>query len=256
MKEKVILITQARMGSTRFPEKVLKKIDQDELLSIHLKRLSRTKKVNSIIVATTFEEGVEQIIKISKKNNALTFQGSTRDVLSRFYNAALAEQADYLVRVTSDCPLIDPELVDNVIEFTIENQLDYCSNMMIQNYPDGQDVEVFTFDALKMAHQNAQLDSEREHVTPYIVKNSTFKGGAMFKSTDYPSAKNYNHIRMTVDEVEDYNAIRKLTKKLGIYASWESYTKYILENIEDFTNQRIIRNEGYLRILEKEKNEE
>ena len=127
---------------------------------------------------------------------------------------------------------------------------------MIQNYPDGQDVEVFTFDALKIAHENAQLGSEREHVTPYIVKNSTFKGGVMFKSTDYPLAKNYNQVRMTVDEVEDYYAVRKLVEKLGTNATWETYTEYILKHPEEFKNQQIVRNEGYLKSLEKEKNEE
>ena len=256
MKEKIVLITQARMGSTRFPEKVLKKIGQDELLSIHLRRLSNTKKVDNIVVATTFEEGVEQIINISKKNNALTFQGSTQDVLSRFYHAALNERPEYIVRVTSDCPLLDPKLVDEVIKFTIENQLDYGSNMMIQNYPDGQDVEVFTFDALKLAHENAKLNSEREHVTPYIVKNSSFNGGQLFKSADYPLTKNYNNIRMTVDEKVDYDAVKILVEELGINASWETYTNYIIEHPETFKNQQIIRNEGYLKSLEKEKNEE
>ena len=118
-------------------------------MSIHLQRLKEAQYVNKIIVATTKEEGVENIIKIAKQYNVKYSQGSTQDVLSRFYYAALNEQPEYIVRVTSDCPLLDPKLVDEVIKFTIENQLDYGSNMMIQNYPDGQDVEVFTFNALK-----------------------------------------------------------------------------------------------------------
>lgn len=252
----IILITQARVGSTRLPGKVLKNIGEQSVLSIHLQRLKEAQYVNKIIVATTKEKGVENIIKIAKQYNVKYSQGSTRDVLSRFYYTALNEQPEYIVRVTSDCPLLDPKLVDEVIKFTIENKLDYGSNMMIQNYPDGQDVEVFTFNALKLAHKNAKLDSEREHVTPFIVKNSSFNGGKLFKSADYPSAKDYNHIRMTVDEIEDYHAVNELVKKLGINASWESYTNYILEHPHVFKNQQIIRNEGYLKSLEKERNEE
>lgn len=244
MKEKIVLITQARLGSKRFPEKVLKKIGEEELLSIHLKRLLCTKKVNSIVVATTFEEGVEKIINISKKNNVSIYQGSTQDVLSRFYHAALSEQADYVVRVTSDCPLLDAKLVDNVIQLTIENNLDYCSNTLIQNYPDGQDVEVFTFNSLKIAFENAKLDSEREHVTPYIIKNSTFRGGFIFKSADYPLKKNYEHVRMTIDEQADFDALQILINCLGTKSDWETYTKFIINNSSLFKNQKIIRNAG------------
>ena len=171
---KIILITQARVGSSRLPGKVLKDICGQSILSIHLHRLKEAQYVKKIIVATTKEEGVENIIKIANQSNVKYSQGSTQDVLSRFYDAAFNEQPNYIVRVTSDCPLLDPRLVDEVIKFTVENELDYGSNMMIQNYPDGQDVEVFTFDALKLAHENAKLNSEREHVTPYIVKNSSF----------------------------------------------------------------------------------
>lgn len=253
---KIILITQARVGSSRLPGKVLKNICGQSILSIHLHRLKEAQYVKKIIVATTEEEGVENIIKIANQSNVKYSQGSTQDVLSRFYNAAFNEQPNYIVRVTSDCPLLDPRLVDEVIKFTVENELDYGSNMMIQNYPDGQDVEVFTFDALKLAHENAKLNSEREHVTPYIVKNSSFNGGQLFKSADYPLAKNYNHVRMTVDEKVDYDAVKILVEKLGINASWETYTNYIMKHPETFKNQQIIRNEGYLKSLEKEKNEE
>lgn len=245
MKEKIVLITQARLGSKRFPEKILKKIGKEELLSIHLKRLLCTKKVNSIVVATTYEKGVEKIIDISKKNNVLFYQGSTQDVLSRFYYAALLEKADYVVRVTSDCPLLDPKLVDNVVQFTIENNLDYCSNStLIQNYPDGQDVEVFKFYALKLAYENANSDFEREHVTPYIINNSNFKGGLKFKSAEYPLKKNYENIRMTIDEKSDFDALKILINHLGTKTDWKTYTKFIINNPSLFTNQNIIRNVG------------
>src|SRR5690606_21561491 len=136
------------------------------------------------------------------------FQGSTEDVLDRFYNAVKDEKPEYVVRVTSDCPLIDAKLIDQVINMVIEKNLDYGSNTLKEEYPDGQDVEVFKFDALKNAWENASLLSDREHVTPYIRKNSSFNNKHLFKSENFDSPANMNHIRMTVDEPIDLETIR------------------------------------------------
>ena len=140
---KVLIVTQARIGSSRLPNKVLMKIGSDTILGLHLKRLAKCKNAYKVVVATTKEDNVSKIITIAKNLNIDVFQGSTNDVLDRYYNAANQYLPDYVVRVTSDCPLIDPELIDEVINMAISKKVDYCSNVISEDFPDGQDVEVF-----------------------------------------------------------------------------------------------------------------
>jgi spore coat polysaccharide biosynthesis protein SpsF len=246
---KIVIITQARVGSTRLPGKIFKKIGDLTLLDIHLQRLKLSTVFNKIVVATTFETGVEQIIDIAKYNEVDYFQGSTEDVLDRFYNAVKDDKPDFVVRVTSDCPLIDPQLIDEVVNKTISENLDYCSNQLLEEYPDGQDIEVFKFVALEMAWNQAKLISEREHVTPFIKNNSSFKKGNQFISDNFSCDGNFNHIRMTVDDQKDFDAIELLINHLGKNLSWIDYTDYIMNNPETFNNQSTIRNEGYLKSL-------
>ena len=248
----IIALTQARVGSSRLPSKVLKPVGNETILSLHLNRLRQANLIDQIVVATTHEEDVERIIAIAEESGTAYFQGDTHNVLNRFYQAAKLHKADYVVRLTSDCPLIDPKLIDQVITFTIDRKLDYGSNMLIEHYPDGQDIEVFTFKALEKAHQLAQLDSEKEHVTPYIVKRSTFKGGNQFIAENFPSSIDYSGVRMTVDEPQDYLTIKTLVKELGADAGWNEYTQHILNYPAKFSNQKITRNEGYLNSLKKE----
>lgn len=250
---KILLITQARVGSTRFPYKVTERLAHTSLLGLHLERVKKTKLVSDFCVATTHEIGVEKIIDIVENVGVNTFQGSLNDVLDRFYHAALIYKPKYVVRVTSDCPLLDPELVDQVITLLIDSNADYAANILIEEFPDGQDVEVFTFSALEKAWKEAKLLSEREHVTPFIRNNSDIKGGNLFKAVHYKGSDNFNHIRMTVDEPKDLCAIKHLVSKLGVDATWKDYTEYIINNINEFDNQDIIRNEGYLKSLNNDK---
>lgn len=249
---KIFIVTQARVGSSRFPKKVLKKIGKETMLSLHLKRLQKSKLATKIIVATTHEIGADKIISISEKLGVSSFQGSTQDVLDRFYKSVVNEKPDFIVRVTSDCPLIDPSLVDNVIEMTINNKLDYGANILKEEFPDGQDVEVFTFNALKKAWEEATLPSDREHVTPYIRKNSSFNQGQLFESKNFDAPNNYNHLRMTVDEPADLETIKILIDKLGDNETWETYSEYIIQNNSKLKSQSIVRNEGYLKSLNKD----
>lgn len=251
----IIIVTQARIGSSRFPEKILKSIGDETLLSIHLKRLKKSEYATKIIVATTFEEKSNLIINIAEKEGVCVFQGSTNDVLDRFYQAVKNENANLIVRITSDCPLIDSSIIDKVIVMVVENYLDYGSNTLIENYPDGQDVEVFKFSALERAWKESKLPSEREHVTPYMKNNSTFNNKNIFKSDNFYSPKNMNHLRMTVDEPVDFDAIKILVSNLGINASWEEYASFMENNKELFNNQSIIRNQGYIESIKKERNE-
>tara|TARA_B110000503_G_scaffold72571_1_gene112169 strand:- start:9142 stop:9900 length:759 start_codon:yes stop_codon:yes gene_type:complete len=249
MEVKTILITQARSGSRRLPGKILKKINDESLLEIHLKRLNKCNNVSKIIVATTDKPEDQVIYDYAIDLGYNSFRGSERDVLDRFYQAVRNEKPDWIVRVTSDCPLIDPFLVDKLIKFAHNNNRDYCSNTLIENYPDGQDIEVFKFSALESAWKNANLSSEREHVTPYIRNNSDFKGASIFKALNYPCDSNYSQIRMTVDETKDFDLIKVLIDDLGTNKTWLEYTDYIIENDLNKINNSIIRNEGLLKSI-------
>ena len=252
MELKISLITQARMGSTRFPGKVLKKINEIELLELHVNRLKKSKKISDIIVATTKNEEDKIIYEKSINLGVKSFKGSELDVLDRYYQVAKIENSDLIVRVTSDCPLIDPYLVDNVVQFAINNDKDYCSNRLLESYPDGQDVEVIKFKALEKAWKEAKLNSEREHVTPFIIKNSDYKGGLLFSATNFDCLSNFSNIRMTVDEVLDIKLIEILITKLGVNRTWKEYTDFIIDNNLTKINGQIIRNEGYLNSIKKE----
>lgn len=249
---KNIIITQARYGSTRFPGKILEKINNKSLLQIHLERLKKTKGIDKIVVATTFEPEAKKIIEIAEKCDVFYFQGSTEDVLDRFYHTAKKFPADYIVRVTSDCPLIDGELINQVMDETIRQNVDYGSNIFTNRYPDGQDIEVFTFASLKAAWEDAELISEREHVTPYIRKNTDINGGELFKGYSLNSSKDYSMVRMTLDELSDYNMFVELIKELDTDKKWDEYADFILKKDLNKINFGINRNEGYIRSLSKD----
>ncbi|MDA9349676.1 glycosyltransferase family protein [Polaribacter sp.] len=250
MEVKTILITQARSGSTRLPGKILMKINGESLLDIHLKRLSKCNNVSKIIVATTDKPEDKVIYDYAIDRGLNSFRGSESDVLDRFYQAVRNEKPDWIVRVTSDCPLIDPFLVDKLINFAHNNNRDYCSNTLIENYPDGQDIEVFKFSALELAWENANLPSDREHVTLYIRNNSDFKRASLFTALNYPCDSNYSMIRMTVDESRDFDLIKVLINNLGTDKTWLEYTNHIIKNDLNTINNSIIRNEGFLKSIE------
>ena len=253
MEVKTVLITQARSGSTRFPGKILKEIEGKSLLQIHLNRLSECKTISKIIVATTIKPEDEIIYNKAIQWGFDASRGSELDVLDRFYKAVKNEKPDWVVRVTSDCPLIDSKLVDNIISFVQQKNVDYGSNTLVENFPDGQDVEVFKFSALETAWESAKLQSEREHVTPYIRNNSDFNGGVLFKAMNFPCEFDYSKIRMTVDEIRDFELIKKLIEELGIDQTWLKYTNYIIENDLGIINNSIIRNEGLKTSLKNDK---
>ncbi len=250
---KILAITQARVGSSRLPEKILKKIEGKSLLSIHLNRILKSNLVTKLKVATTNEDGVEQIIAICNECEVEFYQGSLNDVLDRFYHTALPENPDWVVRLTSDCPLIDPMVIDTIIEAAVQNNLDYTSNTLNPTYPDGIDVEVFKFSALQKAFNEAMLKSEREHVTPYIWKNSTVKGGEIFKSFSYENNEDFSSIRLTVDTLEDFEVIEKLIQIEGTSKDWLSYVNTLNNHLEiKAINQKYNRNEGYEKSLNSE----
>ena len=249
MEVKTVLITQARTGSTRLPGKVLMEVNQTPLLKIHLDRLKKSKNVDKIIVATTDNAEDNIIEKLATEWGYEVFRGSENDVLDRFYKAVKDINPLWVVRVTSDCPLIDPLLVDEVISFVQDSDMEYGSNTLVELFPDGQDIEIFKFAILEKAWKYANLLSEREHVTPYIINNSNIRGGCLFYAINYSCHSDFSKIRMTVDEIRDFEMISILINALSTDKTWQEYTNYILQHGLNKINGTIIRNEGLLKSL-------
>ena len=249
MELKTVLITQARTGSSRLPGKILKKVNGKELLRIHLGRLKKSRKVDQIMVATTVEQEDQKIVDLVKAMGLKFYRGSEGDVLDRFYQAiqSLEYLPEWVVRVTSDCPLLDPALVDQVIEFTQKSGVDYVGTE--DRFPDGQDVEVFKYSALEKAWREAEKKSEREHVTPYIRTHSNLQEGSLFAAKRFSVEEDYSQIRMTVDEPEDLVLITRLIEELGTDRDWLSYTNHIIKNNLSTINGNITRNEGYIKSI-------
>ena len=245
---KVLAITQARYGSTRLPAKILKEVSGRTLLEIHLHRILQSKLIDKLKIATTDEEGSKFIVAVADKVGVDYFKGSVEDVLTRFYDAAKSENPDYVVRLTSDCPLIDPSVIDEAIQFAIDGGYDYVRTDA-KCFPDGLDTEVFKFSVLEKAFREANMASEREHVNPYIWKNGTAEGGNMFKTANLQnrvgtySASEY---RITIDEPEDFEVIRSLIMALDIEKTWKEYIDYLETHGEiKLLNSKFGYNEGY-----------
>lgn len=250
---KILAITQARIGSTRLPEKIMKKINGETLLEIHLKRILQSRMISKLRVATTTEPDAIQIVDICNNLGIEFYRGSLNNVLERFYLTALPEKPDWVVRLTSDCPLIDPIVIDKVINHAISNNFDYVSNTLQPTYPDGIDVEVFKFSALEKAYSEASHTSELEHVTPYIWKNSSFKGGNLFTSDCVANENDFSAIRLTVDTMEDFQVIEKLINLLGTDKPWLDYAKKMEDSPEiKQINAQFQRNEGYQKSINHE----
>ena len=246
----VVAVTQARIGSSRLPGKILREVNGQSLLEIHLQRIAAATTIDKLIVATTLEPGIEPALRIMEKLGTAYFQGSTNDVLDRFYQAVKNIRPGYVIRLTADCPLIDPRLIDKVVQYTLANELDYCSNTLEENYPDGQDIEVFRFAALETAWKEATLPSDREHVTPFIRKHSGFMGGKLFKAANFNEGVQLGGLRMTVDEERDLDVITLLIAKLGTGATMEAYAELLQTSPEiQALNSGIKRNEGYQKSL-------
>lgn len=208
---KIGVIIQARVGSTRLANKVLKKIEDKTVLGHVIERVSQSKVINELIIATTDLDRDDAIKEETLKYKAKVFRGSEEDVLSRYYFAAKENNLDVVVRITSDCPLIDPKVLDEIIEFYLKNEYEVVSNASSEisnrTYPRGLDIEIFSFDLLENAYNNASENYHREHVTPYIYENSE-------KIFYYKNNIDYSKYRWTLDTVEDFEAITEVYKYL------------------------------------------
>jgi spore coat polysaccharide biosynthesis protein SpsF (cytidylyltransferase family) len=171
-------------------------------------------------------------VQLALQTKCGIYRGSLTDVLDRYYQAVTNERPDYVVRITSDCPLIDAELIDEIIDCCVSGNFDYCSNTLNRTFPDGEDVEVFRFTALETAWKEATLAPDREHVTPYIWRNSTAQGGSFFASYNYTIPEDFSNIRMTVDEPSDLELIRELILAIGDDKTWRDYVSFLNKNPE------------------------
>ena len=201
------IILQARLGSKRFPSKVLKKINGKTILEYVINRLKKTKLSNNIIVATTNREEDKKIIKVAKKTNCHTFRGSTNNVLNRYYKAAVHYKVKNIVRITSDCPLIDPKIINKVYFFYLKNNYDYVSNKIFPTYPIGMGLEILNFRSLKKANKLTKSSYDKEHVTPYIYKNPK-----KFKIKNVGLKKKLLNYRIVLDYIEDFKLISNIQK--------------------------------------------
>ena len=203
-------IIQARMGSSRLPGKTLMKLDETETtLDFVINQLSFSKLIDRIVIATTSLDEDNVIEKKAKQLDIDCFRGSKTDVLDRYYRCAKQFEMKTIVRITADCPIIDPTIVDKVIEQFHNGDYDYVTNTMVRTYPVGTDVEIFSFQSLEKSWYEAKLSSEREHVTPFLRnKHSDFK----IKNVE--NDENMSHLRWTLDMNEDLILIRKIVSKM------------------------------------------
>jgi spore coat polysaccharide biosynthesis protein SpsF (cytidylyltransferase family) len=250
--QKVKAIIQARTGASRLPNKVLLRLGEKTVLEQVVQRVQKSELITEVIVATTNSKSDLRIAKICADKDIPLFIGSELDVLDRYYQAARIFEAEHVVRVTADCPMIDADIINKVIVKHFEDNADYTSNVGTKlTYPDGLDVEVVKFSALKEAWKNAKMQSEREHVTPYIRNSGKFLLSEIQNSIDYSSK------RWTLDNEEDYkfisfvyDALMPVNPQFGMsdvleclneHPEWESI------------NMHISRNEGYAKSLKEDK---
>lgn len=248
---KTVAIIQARMGSTRLPGKMTKLIAGRLVISYVFERAKVAKELDEVWLATTLDSSDDVLAAWANKNHVLCFRGSVNDVLDRYYQTALKAKADSIVRLTGDCPLLDPKVIDRVV-LEYKNKAEQCayvSNIHPPTYPDGLDVEVFSFSALEKASHEAKLQSEREHVTPYIWKNpNIFSAHNVLNTIDLSSE------RWTLDTREDFELINKILEELIATKSDFSYlsTLAVLNTHPEWRalNADSVRNAGYQKSIQ------
>lgn len=207
---KTVAIIQARMGSTRLPGKVMADVAGRPLLYHVVKRAQQARTLDLVIVATSDQPADDVVARFCAEANIPCFRGSEDDVLDRYYQAAKNHEAAVVVRLTADCPLLDPSVIDKVVQAFRAGYYDYVSNVVPPTYPDGLDTEVFRVDALERAWREALVKSDREHVTPYIAEQpDLFRLG----NVSYP--QDLSGLRWTVDRPEDLEFVRRVHDYLG-----------------------------------------
>lgn len=205
----ILCILQARMRSTRLPGKVMLSLEGKPMLARQIERMKQSKMLDGIVLATT-EDPADDVLKgVAEEQGVGFFRGSAHNVLDRYHGAAQKFNASVVVRVTGDCPVIDPQIIDKVIETFLHTNVDYISNWLKPTFPDGLDVEVFSFRTLEHMRQNAKLPSELEHVTRFVLNNQD-----RFKVMNFSYSQDLSKLRWTVDELDDFIFVSKIYELL------------------------------------------
>ena len=241
VKAKVLAVVQARMGSTRLPGKVMKPLAGRTLIEVLVSRLRKAKTLDEVLVATTTEKTDDVLADHCKSKKIPVFRGSSEDVLKRYVDACRKYSASVVVRITGDCPLVDPQLVDSLIRSFAKQKVDYLSNTNPPSYPDGLDIEVFTIEALEKAADRASLGPQREHVTPYIYQSGHFK------TANFANQDDFSTERWTVDESDDLKVVDDIFQHFSprIDFSWNEVMALRKKTPKIFLrNRHLVRNEG------------
>ena len=248
----IMAFIQARISSTRFPGKVLRPILGKAMLELEIERVRACKTIDGVVIVTSDLPEDRQIVDLGKRIGVEVFCGNLENVLDRFYQAALKYRPDHIVRLTGDCPLIDSQVVDDMVRLYLEKECDYGTNCTPPTYPDGLDAEVFTFRALKEAHEEATLPSHLEHVTLFMDSQPE-----RFRTVNLAYGEDLSGLRWTVDEPEDFEFVKSVFEQLYPFNP-QFDMKDVLALLKArpelvALNQRFIRNEGLLKSQEKDK---
>ena len=238
---RVVAIVQARMGSTRLPNKVMKSVVGRPMIELLLARLCRSKELKQIVVATSVDDRNKPLVALVRSLGYACEQGSENDVLERYIQTARRYQADVVVRITGDCPLVDPELVDECIRRFLAADVDYFSNIAPPTYPDGLDIEVVTLAALERAAEESDKPYDHEHVTPYVRESRKFRTATIQNDDDL------SMLRWTVDEPADLEVITKIFEHFAPEISFGWRKVLDLHNSQPqlfAANKQVMRNEG------------
>ena len=254
MSRRTVALLQARTDSSRLPRKVLKTILDKPMIIYQLQRTNQSKYIDELILVTSREPSDDELASTVVQHGFDIYRGNKSNVLKRFYDALkelkLSEE-DIIVRLTGDCPLHDAVVIDESIKAFINSDCDYLANSVEPVYPDGLDVEVFNFKSLNEAYNSATLNSQREHVTPYI------RDSGLFKVTNLNREPIHTNWRLTVDEESDFKLITKIYEHFNsTFFSFSEIVNFLERNQELLTiNNSIQRNEGYLKSLKEDNND-
>jgi len=243
-------IIQARMGSSRLSGKVMMKVDNNKsVLSYVVNQLKHCNLLDKIIIAITNLSEDEKIVEFANKLEIPYFRGNPTDVLDRYYQCAKKFSISTIIRITSDDPLIDPTIVDQIIEKFNSSSFDYITNCRPRTYPQGTEAEIFSFSTLETAWQNAKKPSEREHVTPYLFNNPK-----KFKIFNIEYSKNISHLRWTVDMEQDLQFVKAVVSKIPKRPILMKDIISLLEKEPDLVNinKDYIMDEGYLKSIKED----
>jgi spore coat polysaccharide biosynthesis protein SpsF len=206
----IVAVVQARMGSTRLPGKVLKELGGESVLARVVERLRRSRSISEVVIATSLSPDDEAVVREAERLRVAIFRGSESDVLDRYFQAARAFHVEAVVRITSDCPLIDAEVTENTVRAFLNEQPDYASNALARTYPRGLDTEVMSVDALTRAWRTAKQPYEREHVTPFMYEHPE-----LFKVLSVTNDADFSSHRWTLDTAEDLEFVRAVYERFG-----------------------------------------